>query len=178
MILERTRGEPVAAQALALIAFYLATHFGLHVGPMGETVINVAALLIGAAITRKFTSPAKPVPPAAGPSAKEQPTMNLEEFEAAAKTAVSKAIDAGNAFFTAHPEITSDAAKALQGELGNLATLATTEVAQQAPAATQATLDAAIDAIDAEAESKVAAIQTAADQQKAALQSAKAVVAQ
>jgi len=169
--------EPLRVRLVAVVAVIVASHFGLH-GDWIEPAADLAAVILASETARTKVTPAQPAPPAAGQPAKEQTTMNLEDFESAAKDALGKVIDAGKAFFAAHPEITSDAATALQGELSNVAELATAEVEQKAPAATQATLDAGIAAIQAEAESRVARVKADADAQVQALQSAKAAVAQ
>lgn len=78
------RSEPlwVAYAASAAVAF--AAHFGLKLGADAQLGVGLALWAAATWLARKFTSPARPAPPAAGQPAKEQITMNLAQDLAAA----------------------------------------------------------------------------------------------
>ena len=87
--------------------------------------------------------------------------MTLQEFETFAKAKLQVVANATAAFFEAHPDIESDAATLLKNTADDAASAATTEVEQAAPVETQAILDAAIKAIQDQADKEIAAIQAA-----------------
>ena len=77
------------------------------------------------------------------------------------------------AFSAAHPEVQSVDAAALSVAVADVATAAKTEVQEVAPPSADALLDAAIQAAETEAQTKIADITAAKDAKVAALQSAK-----